>query len=341
MFKHQEKEVFQNPRALLRLLTGKFHAGENGIQIETFETSKGTARESCDSPDLMGRNKGIIECLESLEAFIRTFINEEISDVFAPVQNLFRVSEFLHRSNSKVLLKYLNICYGVVFNALCTATSVKTIAHAQPVSIKGIGAFGQALREVSEAIVLVLSSRASLKAMEDDFAGRQAEEELRLKVINKLDNMGDLTKASPMKKRPAEDKSEEQADRKKKKKQKLKEKKLANVASSPAGSGVKIKLEPGSGIKGGVTSPPIKRDGPCIYHLAVKLSLKDPNNIPYKCPHGVAACRYRHLALNSTVRDKAERAAKNCMLRGFHVEDGSTGLSFSGYTPSVRNKGDE
>jgi hypothetical protein len=159
-----------------------------------------------------------------LEAFIRTFINEDFSNVFAPVQDLFKVSEFLHRSNSKVLLKYLNMCYGVVFNALCTATSVRTIAHAQPVSIKGIGAFAQALRDVSEAMVLVLSSRTSLKSMEEDFTGRQAEEELRLKVINKFDNMGDLTKASPMKKRPAEDKSEEQIDRKKKKKLKLKEK---------------------------------------------------------------------------------------------------------------------
>jgi hypothetical protein len=313
MFNYQEADVFQSPRALLRFLTGKFHAGENGIQIESFEISKGAARASCDSPDLMGRNKGIIDCLESLKAFIRTFINEGFSDVFAPVQNLFKVSEFLHRSSSKVLLKYLNVCYGVVFNALCTATSVRTIAHAQPVSIKGIGNLNQALLEVSEAIVRVLSSKSRVKSMEEDFTGRQAEEALRLKVINKFDNMGDLTKASPLKKRPAEGRAEELVDIKKKKKAKRKDKKASNAASSPpAVSGIKIKLEPGSGAKGDVTSPPVKRDGPCIYHLAVKLNLKDPSNIAYKCPHGVAACRYRHIALGSTTRDKAERAAKNC-----------------------------
>jgi hypothetical protein len=55
------------------------------------------------------------------------------------------------------------------------------VCHYQPVSIKGIGLFGQALLEVSHAIVAVISSRPKLIAMED-FAGRQAEDELRLKV---------------------------------------------------------------------------------------------------------------------------------------------------------------
>lgn len=76
--------MFQNPRALLRMLTGKSHAGENGVQIESFEDSKGAARSECDSADLLGRNKGIIEFLESLEAFIRTFINKDYPDAFAP-----------------------------------------------------------------------------------------------------------------------------------------------------------------------------------------------------------------------------------------------------------------
>jgi hypothetical protein len=311
MFQYQKTRAFQNPRVLLRLMTGKFQAGENGVQIESFETSKGAARGDCDGPDLLGRNKGIIECLDSLQAFIRTFINEGFSDVFAPVQSLLFSSEFLHRSNSKVLLKYLNTSYGVVFNALCTTTSIKSIAHDQPVSIKGIGPFGQALRDVSEAIRVVLSSKASLKTMEDDFTGRQAEDDLRLKVINDFDSMGDLTEPSPVKKRPVEDKPEAQVDRPKRKKQKSKEKKVTDKSPSPAASGVRIKIEPlaGSG-KGSVQSPVVKRDGPCIYHVAFKLDLKDPNNAPYKCSHGVAGCRFRHLALNKIPRDKADKAAK-------------------------------
>ena len=148
--------------------------------------------------------------------------------------------------------------------------------------------------------------------MEDDFTGRQAEEELWLKVINDFDSMGDLNKPSPMKKRPAENKSEEQVNRQKLKKQKLKEKKAATKATSPAAKGIRIKLEPGSGTKGSIHSPVVKRDGPCIYHLAVKLNRKDPNNTPYKCPHGVAGCRHLHLALNKTPMDKADRAVKAC-----------------------------
>jgi hypothetical protein len=197
---------------------------------------------------------------------------------------------------------------------LCTATSVKTIAYDQPVSIKGIGLFGQALLAASEAIVVVLSSKSSLRTMEDDFSGRQAEEELRLKVINKFESMGDLTVASPSKKRPAEGKPEEliKSKRLKEKEKKQRRKELKEV-NSPAVGGVKIKTEPTSGTKGGITPPLIKRDGPCMYHLATKLSLKDPSQIPYKCPHGVTECRYRHLALNKTRRDKAETAAKNCV----------------------------
>jgi uncharacterized protein YunC (DUF1805 family) len=49
-----------------------------------------------------------------------------------------------------------------------------------------------------------------------------------------------------------------------------------------------------------------------MYHMAVKLKLKDPNQVAYKCPHGMVMCKYRHLALNVTRRDKAEIAAKNC-----------------------------
>ena len=55
-----------------------------------------------------------------------------------------------------------------------------------------------------------------------------------------------------------------------------------------------------------------KHDCSCIYHIATRLGLKDPNNTPYKCPHGVAECRYRHVALNKIQRDKAEKAVKNC-----------------------------
>lgn len=43
MFAYQETVVFQNPRALLRMLTGNFQAGENGVQIENFKESKGAA----------------------------------------------------------------------------------------------------------------------------------------------------------------------------------------------------------------------------------------------------------------------------------------------------------
>lgn len=125
------------------------------------------------------------------------------------VRQILKVTEFLHRTSSKILLKYLNVCYGVVFNALCTATSVKTIARADLVSIKDIGLFGQALLSVFTSVVAVLSSRVSFKTMEDNFSGRQAEDELRLKVINKFQGMGDLTLVSPKKKRPADGKPEE------------------------------------------------------------------------------------------------------------------------------------
>lgn len=56
----------------------------------------------------------------------------------------------------------------------------------------------------------------------------------------------------------------------------------------------------------------VKRDGPCMYHLATKLKLKDPNQLTYKYPHSMEKCRYRHFALNTIRRDKAETAAKNC-----------------------------
>ena len=86
----------------------------------------------------------------------------------------------------------------------------------------------------------VLSSRTSLKAMEEDYTGRQEEEELRLKLINKLGNMGDLSEPSPVKKRSVEG-EEPTSLQNKKKKQKLKGKK-ARVITSPAASGPTIKL---------------------------------------------------------------------------------------------------
>ena len=320
MFEYQETAAFQNPRCLLRLLTGKFRPGENGVQIESFEKSKGASRSDCDEPDLLGRNKGIIECLESLEAFIRTFINKTFPDAFGPIKNLLRVSEFLHRTSSKILLKYLNVCYGVVFNALSNATNVKTVAHSDPVSIKGIGLFGQTLSDISIFMVGILSSRVSLKAMVDDFSGRQAEDELRLKMINKFQNMGDLNLASPTKKRPTDTKIEElsnskrdkEKERKRRRKEELKNAASSKDISSPALAGVKVKSEPTSGAKGGSEPPVVKRESPCMYHIALKLNLKDPNQVLYKCPHGMEKCRYRHLALKATRRDKAEIAAKNC-----------------------------
>lgn len=155
MFKFQEVDIFQSPRGLLRTLSGKFLPGENGIQIESFEVAKGSSRGECDSPDLLGRNKGILECLEALEAFIRTFINIELPSVFAPVQETLSSSEFLHRTSSKIILKYLNEGYSVVFNGLCTHTKIKTMAHPEPISIKGIAQFGRVLLEISQAIVIV------------------------------------------------------------------------------------------------------------------------------------------------------------------------------------------
>jgi hypothetical protein len=304
MFKYQETTAFQSPRTLLRILTGKFHPGENGIHIESFEIIIGSARRDCDGPDLLGRNKGIIDCFESLVAFIRTFINGDLPNLFAPVQEILLASEFLHRANTKILLVM----------PWCITTSVKTVAHDQFISIKGIGLFGQELVEVSHAIVVVLSSRTKLKAMEDDFSSRQAEDELCLKVINKFDGMGDLTEASPVKKRGAEDRSEEDKNIKKlrekeKKKNRQKEKRgIKEVKVST--SGVKIKAEPG--VKSVVGSPIVKRENPCMYHLANKLNLKDSSNTLHKCPRGVTDCLCRHLALNKIQRDKPVRAATSC-----------------------------
>jgi hypothetical protein len=319
MFEYQEAAVFQNPRALLRLLTGKFRPGENGIQIESFEKRKGGSRSSCDDPDLLGRNSGIIECLDCLRAFIRTFINKGFPDAFEPVQRVLKVSEFLHRTSSKILLKYLNVCYGVVFNALCKATSVKTVAHMEPASIKSIELFGQALLDVSIYMAAVLSSRTSLRAMEEDFTGRQAEDELRLGVLNRFQGMGDLTLVSPTKKRPAEGNPEEPPKNKKIKERERKQRRKSELAltaltnlSSPPVTGTRVKPEPTAGTKGGEEPPVVKRSGPCMYHMATKLKLKDPNQGFYKCPHGMAKCQYRHLALNATRRDKAEIAARNC-----------------------------
>jgi hypothetical protein len=296
MFGFQTVSAFQNARDLLRMLTGRFHSGDNGIQLETFEITKGSARASIDGPDLLGRNKGIIDCLGSTLAFFKTFINEGLPNVFAPVQEALLNSESLHRTSSKILMKFLNTCYAVVFNALSISTSVKTIAHDQPVSIKGVKLFGQALLEVSQAIVVTLQSPTKLKAMEDDFAGRQAEDELRLRVINKFNGMGDLTVSSPTKKRGTDENLEQETSNKKKKEKKPKQEKVVGTA--------KVKVEP-------VTSP-VKNDRCCVFHMASKLNIKGPNNIIYECPRGVKLCAYKHLALNKTQRDKAMKAATSC-----------------------------
>jgi hypothetical protein len=108
MFGFQTVSAFQNARDLLRMLTGKFHPGDNGIQLETFEVTKGSARANMDGPDLLGRNKGVIDCFDSVVAFFKTFINEELPNVFAPVQEALLNSEFLHRTSSKILMKFFN-----------------------------------------------------------------------------------------------------------------------------------------------------------------------------------------------------------------------------------------
>jgi 7-cyano-7-deazaguanine synthase in queuosine biosynthesis len=71
-----------------------------------------------------------------------------------------------------------------------------------------------------------------------------------------------------------------------------------------AASGAKTKAEPG--VKS-VSSPIVKREKPCIYHIANKLHLKDPSNTLYKYPRGVTACLYRHVALNKIERDYRTR----------------------------------
>jgi hypothetical protein len=307
MFSHQKAKAFSNPRVMMRLLTGNFHPGDNGVQIEDFELTEGGARRNSDTPDVFGRNRGLVECLDSLVAFIRTFVNPDLLDVFLPVTNVLNTSEFLHRTSPKIILKYLNVSYAVLFNGLCITANVKTIAHELPVSIKGIGLFSKALLDVSMVIAGVLSSKSRMKSMEEDLAGRLAEDELRLSMINSFNGMGDLTVISPTKKRKVADISEEVMSSRKlkeKEKKKRKKEKREGLVQSPLAT---VKVEPGpKPVKG---SPVVKRENPCIYHMANKLGLKDSNSVLYKCPRGVKDCLYRHLPLHGIQRDKALKAA--------------------------------
>jgi hypothetical protein len=146
--------------------------------------------------------------------------------------------------------------------------------------------------------------------MEEDLAGRLAEDELRLSMINSFNGMGDLTVISPTKKRKVEDISEgvmSSRKLKEKEKKKRKRERKEGLVQSPLAT---VKVEPGP--KPVLGSPVVKRENPCIYHMANKLGLKDSNSALYKCPRGVKDCLYRHLPLHGIQRDKALKAAGSC-----------------------------
>jgi hypothetical protein len=102
MYNYQSAAAFTNPKIMYRLMTGAFKAGSNGVQLQSFEPEPGFSRGSQEEPDFQGRNKGIIETLNCFVAWVKTFVNKDFMEVFAPVQAAFRESEFLQRIKSSV-----------------------------------------------------------------------------------------------------------------------------------------------------------------------------------------------------------------------------------------------
>lgn len=122
---------------------------------------------------------------------------------------------------------------------------VETIGHLDGVSLIGIENLNVAMLAISEALVIKLGSRASIKDMVDDFAGRLAEEEGRMRIIDNFSSMGSLTDNSPVKKRPAGDTMPDPMSNKKTRAQKERERKIRNKNKQDSPMVVNIKKEPG------------------------------------------------------------------------------------------------
>ena len=321
MYGFQDAPIMSKPKLFYRLMMGSFEAGPEGIQLQSFEPKIGMSRALEEDADIFGRNRGIIQTLSCMVAFIRTFIHRNFADVFFPIQEALRTSDSLQRTKSAVLWKFFNTHFSVVFIALPKAAFVATIASTEPVSLRGIGAINAALLGISNALVPILQSKAKMKAMEDEVLGKLTEEKARIKLIDELGKTGDLSLISPLKKRGRDEEDldsvnkkeakrvkDRAGDKERKARAKARKVEVANAAS-PSGTSPKVKQEP---TVPGSSPSPAKRDFPCMYHLCTKLSLKDPNGVVYKCPRGVTQCSYKHSPLNAVFRAKAEHTASKC-----------------------------
>ena len=311
MFPYLNVEVFSDPVVLRNFLSGNFHVGVDGVQLQNWELTPGGARANSNSVDTTRRNKGLVEMFDTFLAWLKTFVSNRFEDPFRSVINVIQESEFLQRVNSSVIAAVLNEAYSPIFCALKTSNTTSIPGIVLPVSLKGAVAVSSALYQVSLQLVPVLSSPSMMRTREEDIIAKTGETKYQLDVIKRLKNVEDIATVTSAKKIEGSEGKEEER-KKRVKKSKVEKRALKTVPL------IAVKTEPGSVKKelkplnnGGAV---VKREAPCVYHLANRLMLKNAAKEVYKCPYGIKDCRFKHLALTSTTRMQAETAT-------FHAGD--------------------
>ena len=305
MYGYGAAEAFKEPKVMLRVLVGRFKQGNEGYQLQTFEKSPGSSNSESDDGDPVGRNQCITDTLRSFQAWMRTFLHNEASD-------------FLQRYPVSLIFHFLNAQYAPILLALPLSSSVNLPGLQGPASLCGVHAVSAAILRVSNHTAELLKSQQTMRNIQEEFTAKKAEDRIRQTLLRDLNKIKDVTQSSPLGKRGRvkdEVKIEKEIGGEKKKKlnrnsrKKGKEKGERDAAGGAPGPAY-IKKEPK--VTDGSNTKPITDRGPCIYHLATKLKLKDSSGTIYKCPFGIPNCKYRHLPLKDTMKDKAEFASKHC-----------------------------
>jgi hypothetical protein len=291
------------------------------VQVQSFESMRGSAGSSKNLPDPKGRHYGIVAALRNAMCYMAAFAHVVYRDVLEPLALNIQDHEHLFRTSAALVVYLINEEIGVVFRAIPLKSTIAI--DGVLCSLAGPIKVAEAIRCAGARLISIFNDKKLLRELQityDEEAGDRSEVAALIATViksSKRKNGDELVDENEGTKGGNKNKKQSKLDRAN---QEL-DGAAAQLDKGSKGKGKgkgghQQEINLGNNKKnnrpldlgGGVPGNQKQSIGICNRHMAGLLGVKDVHGEKEKCLKSKEECRFSHKALNGTLFDDARRS---------------------------------
>jgi hypothetical protein len=285
-----------NHRIMEQLLAGNWNEG--GVQISTFESTKGAARASSTTSDDAGRNGGLKQALENLMWYMAGYFHEGFLRSLDGIVTSIETSEYLYLLQGRLLNFLIDKIVGGVFRAIPIANSIELGGVIY--MLGGPRLVAAALVAASNQVAVLFGDRAAMRqeqiVLDEEAANNKANARLVSQILQESPAKSEGLMSASKRKKMEEEERVKSA------------KKLAGaLAEEPVGYGSGISYPVKQEKDGKAGDKAIKPKIICNRHIGSQLGVLDAAGRVVRCPKTAKNCIFAHANVDTVTFAEAMR----------------------------------